>query len=291
MFRLSCLLALAISLCAALALGAEGPKKVVFVSGPKDHGRPDRHEYQKDLTVLKYCLDHSSNVKNIATQLYAAPAPDVAELKDASVIVLESSGDRIPRERHALLPQDATTDHKSYDAATMERLNQFDALMKKGVGLVSIHYSTWVNNETGRRFWLDWLGGVADYVQDDSKVRVADWSMSLVSPQHPILRGIRPWTYEHEEFFTKELMPEDPRRTPLLAASAASFNGGEANVISWAVERQGGGRGFVFTGSDFHQNMANELHRRILTNGIVWAAGMEVPKGGVTCEVPEDVLK
>jgi len=49
----------------------------------------------------------------------------------------------------------------------------------------------------------DWLGGVADYGQDDSKVLVTKWSASPASanPEHPILRGIKPWTYEQEEFF------------------------------------------------------------------------------------------
>ena len=33
-------------------------KTIIFVAGPKDHGRVDRHEYQKDLAVLKYCVDN-----------------------------------------------------------------------------------------------------------------------------------------------------------------------------------------------------------------------------------------
>jgi isoquinoline 1-oxidoreductase alpha subunit len=35
-----------------------------------------------------------------------------------------------------------------------------------------------------------------------------------------------------------------------------------------AIERSGGGRGFVLTGSDFHANMALESHRRLLANAI-----------------------
>jgi hypothetical protein len=61
-------------------------------------------------------------------------------------------------------------------------------------------------------------------------------------------------------------------------------------VVSWAVERQGGGRGFTFTGMDFYKNLWNEQHRRILANGIVWAAKMDVPSGGVACAAPEGTL-
>src|SRR5690349_21366907 len=77
-------------------------KTILFVAGPKDHGRPDRHEYQKDLAVLKYCID-SMGLKNVRTQLYNGKAPAIRILKNASAIVLESSGDRIPEETHALL--------------------------------------------------------------------------------------------------------------------------------------------------------------------------------------------
>src|SRR6185436_11594198 len=104
---------------------------------------------------LKYCVDNSG-LKNVRTQLVNGKAPNIRVLKNASAIVLESSGDRTPEETHALLPQDALTDHKTYDAYTLDRLNQIDQLMKQGTGLVSIHYSTWINNLTGGKYWLDW---------------------------------------------------------------------------------------------------------------------------------------
>jgi hypothetical protein len=53
---------------------AADPKRIVFAAGPKDHGAPGRHEYEKDLAALKTCLDNS-NIKNIATQLYAGRFP------------------------------------------------------------------------------------------------------------------------------------------------------------------------------------------------------------------------
>jgi type 1 glutamine amidotransferase len=267
---------------------AQDQKTIVFVAGPKDHGRVDRHEYLKDLTVLKTCIDNAG-LKNVRTQLFNGKAPAMRVLNNTSAIVLESSGDRTPEETHALLPQDAVTDHKSYDPYTLDRLNQIDQLMKKGTGLVSIHYSTWINNELGGKYWLDWLGGVAPWGQDDSKVLVAKWSAAPIKSDHPILRGITPWVYDQEEFFFKETMPPDPRRTPLLAVTRPT--GGDAETVSWAVERAGGGRGFVFTGSDFHKNLGIEQHRRILLNGILWAAKIDVPEGGMSCSVTEELLK
>ena len=49
-------------------------KTIIFVAGPKDHGRIDRHEYQKDLAVLKYCVDNMG-LKNVRTQLFNGKAP------------------------------------------------------------------------------------------------------------------------------------------------------------------------------------------------------------------------
>jgi hypothetical protein len=106
---------------------------------------------------------------------------------------------------------------------------------------------------------------------------------------HPILRGIRPWTYEQEEFFFKEKLPEDPRRTPLLTVTRPE--GGDAELVSWAVERSGGGRGFVFTGSDFHANMSIDEHRRMLAQCSSVAAKVEVPAGAVSCQPTDDLLK
>jgi type 1 glutamine amidotransferase len=268
---------------------AQTGKKIVLVSGPKDHGYAGRHEYQKDIAVIKYCLDHSDQEKGITTQIYSGQrVPDAAELKDAAAVVFESSGDRIPRETHAIFPQDATTDHQGYDAATMARLNAVDTLMKQGLGMVSIHYSTWVNNPTGRKFYLDWMGGVAEY-PDDTKVKVAGWFAVPLNPTHAIMRGVTPWTYEREEFFTQEYLPEDARRTPLLSVTDPVK--GDSSIVSWAVQREGGGRGFMFTGMDFHKNWAIEQHRRMLLNGVVWAARMEVPAGGMSCSIPDELMQ
>jgi hypothetical protein len=103
---------------------------IVFVAGPEDQGRPDRHEYERDLQVLKTCLEQAGNVSGIAAELSTGQVPDAGELAGAAAIVVESSGDRTPGETHAIFPQAATTDAKTYDAAAMARRNRFDALMK-----------------------------------------------------------------------------------------------------------------------------------------------------------------
>ncbi len=282
MLRVRCLLAVAVVSSLFFVARADDAKKIVFVAGPKDHGRPGRHEYSKDLAALKSCLDNATNLKGVATVMYTGQVPAMSEVKDAAVVIVESSGDRIEKETHAIFPADAKTDHQGYDAATSERLQQFDGLMKKGAGLVVLHYATWVDNATGRKYFLDWVGGYHE--KDYSKVLVNKWSVAPTDTKHPVLNGIQPWTYE-DEFYISEYLPWDERRTPLLTAKLAA-TGGEAHTVAWAVQREGGGRGFVMTGVDYHKNMWHDQHRRVLANGIVWAAGMEVPASGVSCAPP-----
>lgn len=283
---------------------AVAPTRIVFVAGPKDHGAPGAHEHEKDLAALKGCLERS-NVDNLIVDLVTGAVPDPATLADAAVVVVESSGDRYEQEHHALFPFDGATDHQGYDAATTERLRQFDGLAKHGMGIVVFHYATYVNNAAARRYFQDWVGGY--YESGYSRTVNTDWTAAPTTAVHPILRGVQPWT-SREEYYIRLRMPEtDGRRTPLIIATPTSptplpaltapmVPGGppslltspdvEPSLVSWAVERDGGGRGFVMTGVHAHQNLSIDAHRRLLLNGIVWAARRDVPAGGVTCALP-----
>src|SRR5579863_6444944 len=86
-------------------------RKIVFIAAPKDHGVPGRHEYEKDLRVLAYALEHSSNLQNITTKVYVGKAPAIDELKDSAVIVVHGDGDRSANEHNPIFPANATTDH------------------------------------------------------------------------------------------------------------------------------------------------------------------------------------
>jgi hypothetical protein len=106
---------------------------------------------------------------------------------------------------------------------------------------------------------------------------------------HPVLRGVEPWTYR-DEIFSRYFLPNDARRTDLLIGTpAADREAMGPQVVAWAYERDGGGRGLVFGGVDYHDNMLVDDYRRFLLNGIVWAAGLDVPAGGVQSTRPEGI--
>ena len=66
---------------------------------------------------------------------------------------------------------------------------------------------------------------------------------------------------------------------------------GRPEVLSWAVERPDGGRGFGFTGGHSHVNWGDPNFRKLALNAIVWTAGLDVPSDGVASNVTADDLK
>jgi type 1 glutamine amidotransferase len=210
----------------------------------------------------------------------------VSDLTNAACIVIESSSDRDAREIHPLFPPDPSTNHTSYDPATTAYLKSIDTLVKHGMGVVIIHYASWVENWVARGYYIDWTGGL--WVQMVSKNPNTQWSIALENESHPILRGVKPWSYR-DEIFSRYFLPADPRRTDLLVGTPETPALGP-QVVSWAYQRADGGRAFVFGGADYHENMKLEDLRRVLLNGIVWSARIDVPAGGVQSPTPPDSL-
>ena len=288
-FRISFLIIAAVAIMGMLAapnsLTAQ-TKKIVFVAGPKDHGAVGRHEYEKDLRVLAYSLDHASNLKGIQTEVIVGQVPrDLSKIKDAAVIVMESSSDRLPNETQSLFI--TKTDGKTYPPEEMAFLKGFDDLVKKGMGLVIIHYATWIDNETGHKMLLDWFGGVRQAGLSTNPVD--DWALAPApgAEKHPILQGVQPFKYR-EEVFCKFFFPPDVKTIPLIIATPTRSTIGP-QVEAWAYERPGGGRSVTIGGMDWHSNLQLEDNRRYFLNSVIWAAGMQVPTGGVQSTIPADM--
>ena len=59
----------------------------------------------------------------------------------------------------------------------------------------------------------------------------------------------------------------------------------------WTAERSDGGRGLGLTGGHFHKSWGNENFRKLVLNGILWLAKIEVPPNGVQSIVTEEDLQ
>ena len=106
--------------------------------------------------------------------------------------------------------------------------------------------------------------------------------MVLPSSEHPVARGLPERFRLHDEFYYNlRFAAEDPRLQPILSVPALAGDQENGDVVAWAVEREGGGRGFGTSTGHFFENWKNPNYRKLILNAIIWTAGAEVPAGGV----------
>ena len=267
------------------------PVRLVFIAGPNDHcGENPCHRYIEDLTLLKECLVALEGDITFDVTLYVGERPPVGTLDEVAAVVVHSSADRKLGEWHGLFPQNQ--DSAGYDAEYQQFLEDFDAQIARGMGLMVLHYSTWVDHPTAQARYLEWIGG--HYQRGQSRVdgdqstdgTTAIETVALARPDHPVLRGVTPWTTEAEYYYNLRFRDDDPRFTPLLT-SDLPVDDPQTHTIAWCVERADGGRGLGFTGAHSPRNMYLDDFRKFVLNAIAWTARVEVPRGGFTSVVSE----
>lgn len=253
------------------------PVKVVFLAGEKSHG-PGDHEYEKGLRLFQSCLAKMPDAGTIKTELYTNGWPDdAAALEDADTIVLFSDGSDGELTRHPFLVDD--------------RMPCIAKQMRRGCGLVVIHYTIIVPSQTAGPQFMEWVGGYFDYENGSgpnhwySKIQFARTMTQLPVPEHPVVRGVKSFELNEEYYYNIRFQPQDPRVIPILATPIPDEP--DPQTVAWAVERADGGRGFVFTGGHFHSNWQIVDLRRMMLNAILWTAKTEVPAGGVETLLPD----
>lgn len=271
---------LAFAVCDPATLLAQGAqsatKKVVFVAGRPSHGY-GAHEHNAGCTLLAKELQAAMPSIKCDVHLSGWPADEKA-FDGADCIVMYCDGGR----GHMVVPH----------------LDEVDALAKKGVGIVCIHYGVEVEKgKPGERF-LDWIGG---YFEMNWSVN-PHWTAKFEKfPDHPISRGVEPFEIHDEWYYHMRFREGMKGVTPILTAlppkeslsrpdgphsgnpavRQAVLERKEPQHMAWAAEREGGGRGFGFTGGHDHWNWGDPNFRKIMLNAIVWCARGEVPKNGV----------
>jgi type 1 glutamine amidotransferase len=261
---------------ATVGTRAAGPEhRVVLIAGPKSHG-PRVHEYIKTVRLLKVMLDNADNVSGIRTEIHLNGWPeDAAALEGADVIMVVSDG------------QDGDLYSPVPFMATEERMRTVERLMDASVGLITFHFSTFAPDSLGPQV-LDWVGGYFDWQNEAgqrewySAIRTLDTTVGVAAPHHPIARGLpASFRLEDEFYYNLRFQANDPRLTPILSVPTLESDREHGGVVAWAVERADGGRGFGTSTGHFFRNWQDPRYRKLLLNAIVWAAGAEVPQGGV----------
>jgi type 1 glutamine amidotransferase len=272
---------------ATAVTAAAGDAKIVFLAGPPSHG-PREHEHRAGCLLLKSCLD---GFPGVTSEVYSNgwPQDPAAAFDGAATVVIYSDGGG----GHPFLQDD--------------RLKMIGELMKKGVGLVCIHYAVEPTMEKGEKEFLDWIGGCFEVNWSVNPTWHADFK---TLPKHAITRGVNPIQITDEWYFHMRFRDGMKGVLPILSAvppetTMSRADGphegnpavreavkrGGPQIVAWACERPDGGRGFGFTGGHYHRNWGNDDVRKLVLNAILWTAKVEVPAAGVESKVTEADLK
>ena len=268
-----------LALWLAFALPLDAATRIVLVAGTASHP-PGMHEYNAGCLLLKRCLDESRLVESRVFTNGWPQAPDAFQGADA--VFLYMDGGR----RHAALRPD--------------NLAALGTLIDKGVGFGCAHFAVEVPKEH-ERDWLNFLGGYYEVGYSINPI----WSAEIKSlPQHPITRGVKPFSLRDEWYFNIHFAP-GAKLTPIVVAMPSletrknSYGpyphivkaAGREEALMWTIERENGGRSFGFTGGHFHENWGNDNFRKLVLNALLWIARAEVPEKGMESKVTAEQLK
>jgi type 1 glutamine amidotransferase len=264
----------------AAAQGAK--RKVVFVAGRRSHSYGSHDHWPGSLLLSKWLNENHPQIDAVVVR-DGWPADPAVFDGVAAVVVYADGGRGNPVAGH---------------------LPEMDAMMKRGVGLVLLHYATEVEEATAGQQFLDWAGG---YFKINLSVN-PHWLLQVKSlPTHAITRGVKPFETNDEWYYHMQFREGMKGVVPILTAlppastlvkpdgtlaregphennadvRAAVLDRKEPQHMAWAVERPDGGRAFSFSGGHWHWNWGHPMQRKLVLNAIAWAAKADVPAGGI----------
>lgn len=273
-----------VSLAALSTLSAAEKKLVVMIAGKPSHG-PGQHEHNAGILLLKKCLEQGAADTVEVKHHLNGEWPSAEELAKAATVVIYSDGGG------------------GHPALQGDRLQQLDKEMKRGCGFLTLHYAVEPTIEKGNKEFIDWMGGCFEINWSVNP----HWDANFKEfPAHPISSGVKPFGTNDEWYFYMRFRQGMKGVTPILSDvapdSTMSRNDGhhsgnptvresvknkEKQHVAWAAEREGGGRGFGFTGGHYHRGWANNDQRKLVLNAILWTAQVEVPAAGVESAVTD----
>lgn len=254
----------------ALEKQPEDPKlaKIVLIAG-SNFFKPGEHEYVAGCAVLMDLLRQTPGVFPVLALDWPAKPETLTGAQ--AVVFFFDGGDK-----HALLKAD--------------RLAAIQKLADGGTGLVHLHQVIDYPKDLGER-----ARGLAGAAWEKGFSQRAHWVADFKTfPEHPVCRGVTPFKIDDGWLYKLRFTSEKKGITPLLRTvspkAASTTEPGDDAIVSWVYERPGGGRSFSFTGCHLHSSFGQEGYRRLLVNGILWSAGVDVPKSGAPVALAADDL-
>jgi type 1 glutamine amidotransferase len=272
-----CLLGTILAFGAAFPIhAADAPKNIVLIAGKKSHGPEGNriHDYPWSVKLLKVMFEHSNLKGQVQVEFHRDGWPkDERSLETADSIVVISDG------------RDGDKYSESPYLESEERVAFVARQIKRGCGFVTLHFSTFAPDKYAHHV-LNWTGGYFDWETDGkrewySAITTLETNVAIISPAHPICRGVRPFTMKEEFYYNIRFTPGDKRLTHLLSVPGLNGREPDGRVVAWAREREDGGRGFGTTCGHFYDNWKNDDFRKFILNAIAWTAQVEIPRDGV----------
>jgi hypothetical protein len=263
-------LALALSLsCGATAVAQDAPKpqRVLLLAQSPDGHPPASHEYIASLRIMDLLLRQQ---RGIETRMIVADSPwtdgpALLDGADAAVLFLAEGA--------------------KWVSADAERLASFQRLAERKGGLACLHWAMGTKPAEHVPAFTALFGGC--HGGPDRKYKFLETQLRPVLDDHPITRGVSALTVTDEFYYALKWTDQKPAPRPLMEALIDDV----PQTVAWAWERPDGGRSFGFSGLHYHANWSRPEYRRLVTQGVLWALGREVPSEPlVSIAVPEEML-
>lgn len=275
---------LAIALALGVAAGMAADKQILLFAGMPSHAAME-HEHNAGVLLLQKSL---SGVKGLHVSVALGGVwPEAALIEKADAIFFFADG----AEGHPVFLEPS-------------RVAAIGRAAARGAGLMFYHYATEPPAARGHQEMLDWVGGYFELNYTVNPI----WAAKFESlPEHPITRGVSPFSLRDEWYYNLRMPAQLGKMTPILVATPplstvsekdgprlgnADVRGkaGQPQTVAWALERADGGRGVIWTGGHYHKNLGNEDYRRLVLNALLWIAKIDVPKKGVAFAMREGEL-
>ena len=248
-----------------------GKQKIVLVAGETALvDTVGHHDYLAGCDCLEACLRQTNGVEIV--QVKNGWPDDEAVFSNAKAVVFYTDGGG----KQAFLDSPART-------------AKLQTMVDRGVGIVMIHQAVDFPDSVADQA-KSWLGGI--YVNSASGR--GHWDSNHVDfPKHPIARGVTPWKINDGWLNGIQFVDGMKGITPLVW-SGKEYTGSRAgldkDIVAWSYERPNCGRSFSFTGLDAHSAWSLPGMRQLVVNGVLWAAGVEIPETGAANEINEKQL-
>jgi type 1 glutamine amidotransferase len=257
---------------------AADPARVLIIVGPSKHP-PGSHEVAAGGRVMLHCINNMTNVPGVKADVaYEWPGKSLRDAASTVVFI----GDTFPANR---LPN------------PQQNLADLEAMMKRGCGIVCVHYATGLLGEDvtpeGDHPLLRWMCGYfanrsCKHHESFAKIFPAA-TITPAAPEHPVSRGWNEFTL-HDEPYTNNYFGRGnlmAANVTVLATSMLPPDHPKRETVAWCIERDDSGRGFGIVMPHFYKNWRDEDLRRFILNAIVWTAKLDVPIDGVKSTLPD----